>query len=186
LFVIICLLLYTILICLTLRSYTPYTMSSGDPPRPPPVDKGQGIAKTRKRRNNYVLRIPVRPITPTPGLHMPSLSSPPPPTGLHNPTSIPAIHMSFSSSQPPPTGLHTPVVAPRPPSVPPSHIPSSSSSAAQTGLHTPSTDIGASPSPYTISSTASIGGSSSAVGQQFAPSPVAGDIVAPHPMVDVD
>jgi len=171
---------------LTLRSYTPYTMSSGDPPRPPPVDKGKGIAKTRKRRNNYVLRIPVRPITPTPGLHMPSLSSPPPPTGLHNPTSIPAIHMSSSSSQPPPIGLHTPVVAPRPPSVPPSHIPSSSSSAPHTGLHTPSTDIGASPSPHTVPSPASIGGPSSGVGQQSTPSPVAGDIVAPQPMVDAD
>ncbi|QCD82857.1 hypothetical protein DEO72_LG2g3198 [Vigna unguiculata] len=130
-------------------------MSSEDPPQPPPVDKGKGIAKTRKR-------------------HMPSLSSPPPPTGLHNPTSIPTIHMSSSSSQPPPTGLHTPVVAPRPPSVPPSHISSSSSSAAHTGLHTPSTDIGASPSPHTVPSPASISGPSSAVGQQFAPSPVAG------------
>jgi len=107
-------------------------MSSGDPPRPPPVDKGKGIAKTRKRRNNYMLRIPLRPITPTPGLHMPSLSSPPPPTGLHNPTSISASHMPSSFSQPPPIGLHTLVVAPRPPSVPPSHIPSSSSSAPHT------------------------------------------------------
>ena len=137
---------------MTLRSYTPYTMSSGDPLRPPPVDKGKGIAKTRKRRNNYELRIPVRPITPTPGLHMPSLSSLPPPTGLHNPTSIPAIHMPSSSSQPPPTGLHTPVVAPMPPYVPSSHIPSSSSSAPHIGLHTPSTDIGASPSPHTVPS----------------------------------
>ncbi|XP_027905994.1 uncharacterized protein LOC114165611 [Vigna unguiculata] len=161
-------------------------MSSGDPPRPPPVDKGKGIAKTRNRRNNYMLRIPVRPITPTPGLHMPSLSSPPPPTGLHNPTSIPAIHMSSSSSQPPPTGLHTPIVAPRPPSVPPFHIPSSSSSAPHTGIHTPSTDIGASPSPHNVPSPASIGGPSFAVGQQSAPSPVAGDIVAPQPMVDND
>jgi len=117
---------------------------------------------------------------------MPSLSSPPPPTGLHNPTSISAIHMSSSSSQPPPTELHTPVVAPKAPSVPPSHIPSSSSSAPHTGLHTPSTDIGASPSPHTVPSPASIGGPSSAVGQQSAPSPVAGDIVAPQPMVDLD
>ena len=154
-------------------------MSSGDPPRPPPVDKGKGIAKTRKRRNNYVLRIPVRPITPTPGLHMPSLSSPPPPIGLHNPTSVPAIHMPSSSSQPPPIGLHTPVV-------PPFHIPSSSSSAPHTGLHTPSTDIRASPSPHIVPSPASIGGLSPAVGQQSAPSPVAGDIVAPQPMVDAD
>jgi len=161
-------------------------MSSGDPLRPPPVDKGKGIAKTRKRRNNYELRIPVRPITPTPGLHMPSLSSPPPPTGLHNPTSIPMIHMSSSSSQPPPTGLHTPVVAPRPPSVSPSYIPSSSSSAPHTRLHTPSTDIGASPSPHIVPSPTSIGGLSSAVGQQSAPSPVTSDIVAPQPMVDAD
>jgi len=159
-------------------------MSSGDPPRPPLVDKGKGIAKTRKRRNNYVLRIPVKPITPTPGLHIPSLSSPPPPTGLHNPTSIPTIHMSSSSSQPPPTGLHTLVVAPKPPSVPPSHIPSSSSSAPHTGLHTSSTNIGASPSPHTVPSPASMGGPSSVVGHHFAPSPVAGDIVAPQPMVD--
>ena len=143
-------------------------MSSGGPPRPPPVDKGKGIAKTRKRHNNYVLQIPLKPITPTPGLYMPSLSFPPPPTGLHNLTSIPTIHMSSSSSQPPPTRLHTSVVALRPPSIPPSHIPSSSSSAPHTGLHTPSIDIRASPSPHTI------------------PSPVAGDIVAPQPMVDPD
>ncbi|QCD96725.1 hypothetical protein DEO72_LG6g1434 [Vigna unguiculata] len=157
-------------------------MSSGGPPRPPPVDKGKGIAKTRKRHNNYVLQIPLKPITPTPGLYMPSLSFPPPPTGLHNLTSIPTIHMSSSSSQPPPTRLHTSVVALRPPSIPPSHIPSSSSSAPHTGLHTPSIDIRASPSPHTIPSPASIGGPSSAVGQQSAPSPVAGDIVAPQPM----
>jgi len=164
-------------------------MSSRDPPRPPPVDKGKSIAKQRKRRNNYVLRIPLRPITPTLGLHMPSLSSPSPPTGLHNPTSIPTInmsssssqppatrlhnptsiptiHMSSSSSQPPPIGLHTPAAAPRPFFVPPSHIPSSSSLAPHTGLHTPSADIGASPSPHIV------------------PSPVAGDMVAPQPMVD--
>jgi len=139
-------------------------MSSGDPPRPPPIDKGKSISKQRKRRNNYVLRIPVRPITPTLGLHMPSLSSPPPPTGLHNPTSIPAIHMPSSSSQPPPTGLYTLAAAPRPPFVPPSHIPSSSSSASYTRLHTPSVDIGASPSPHTVPSPASIGGPYSIVG----------------------
>ena len=107
-------------------------MSSGDPPRPPLVDKGKGIAKTRKRRNNYVLQIPLRPITPTPGLHMPSLSSLAPPTRLHNPTSILVIHVSFSSSQPPPTGLHTPIVASRPSSIPPSHILSSSTSTPHT------------------------------------------------------
>jgi len=161
-------------------------MSSGDPPWPPPADKGKGIAKTRKRRNSYVLRIPLRPITPTSGLHMPSLSSPPPPTGLHNLTSISAIHMPSSYSQPPPIGLHIPVVAPRAPSVPPSHIPFSSSSTPHTGLHTPSTDIGASPSPHTVPSPASIGGPSSVVGQQSAPSPIACDIVAPQPMVDLD
>ena len=117
---------------------------------------------------------------------MPSLSSPPPPIGLHNPTSIPTIHMPSSSSLPPPIGLHTPVVAPRAPSVPPSHIPSSSSSTPHTRLHTPSTDIGASPLPHTVPSPASIGGPSSAIGQQSAPSPVVGDIVAPQPMVDPD
>ncbi|QCD93129.1 hypothetical protein DEO72_LG5g1200 [Vigna unguiculata] len=90
--------------------------------------------------------------------------------------------MPSSYSQPPPIGLHIPVVAPRAPSVPPSHIPFSSSSTPHTGLHTPSTDIGASPSPHTVPSPASIGGPSSAVGQQSAPSPVAGDIVAPQPM----
>jgi len=157
-------------------------MSSKDPPRPPPVDKGKGIAKTRKRRNNYVLRISLRPITPTPGLHMPSLSSPPPPTGLHNLTSILAIHMSSSSSQPPPIGLHTHVVAPRAPSIPPSHIPSSSSSTPHTGLHTPSTNIRASSSPHTVPSPASIGGPP----LQSTPSLVAGDIVATQPMVDPD
>jgi len=68
-------------------------MSSGDPPRPPSVDKEKGIEKPRKRRNNYVFRIPLKPITLTLGLHMPSLSSLSPPTGLHNPTSIPVIHM---------------------------------------------------------------------------------------------
>jgi len=161
-------------------------MSLEDPPRPPLIDKGKGIAKQRKRQNNYVLRIPVRPITPTPGLHMPSLSSPPPPTRLHNPISIPMIHMSSSSSQPPPTGLHTLAAAPRPPFVPPSHIPSSSSSASHTGLHTPSADIGASPSPHTVPSPTSIGGPSSTIGQQSAPSPIAGDMVAPQPMVDPD
>ncbi|XP_027936137.1 uncharacterized protein LOC114191155 [Vigna unguiculata] len=117
---------------------------------------------------------------------MPSLSSPPPPTGLHNLTSISAIHMPSSYSQPPPIGLHIPVVAPRAPSVPPSHIPFSSSSTPHTGLHTPSTDIGASPSPHTVPSPASIGGPSSVVGQQSAPSPIACDIVAPQPMVDLD
>ncbi|QCE10679.1 hypothetical protein DEO72_LG10g1910 [Vigna unguiculata] len=80
-------------------------MSSGDPPRPPPVDKGKG--------------------------------------------------------------LHTLVV-------PPFRIPSSSFSTPHTGLHTPSTDIGASPSPHIVPSPASIGGPSSTVGQQLAPSPVAG------------
>jgi len=112
-------------------------MSSGDPPRPPLVDMGKGIAKPRKRRNNYVLQIPLRPITPTPSLHMPSLSSLTPPIGLHNPTSILTIHMSSSSSQPPPIGLHTPIVAPKPHFVPPSHIPSSSFSTPHTRLHTP-------------------------------------------------
>ena len=161
-------------------------MSSGFPPRPPPIDKGKSISKQRKRRNNYVFRIPVRPITLTPGLHMPSLSSPPPPTGLHNPTFIPAIHMLSLSSQPPPTRLHTLAAALRPPFVPLSHIPSSSFSAPHTGLHTPFANIGTSHSPHTLPSPASIGGPSSAVGQQSAPSPIAGDMVAPQPMVDPD
>jgi len=139
-------------------------MSLGDPPRPPSVDKGKGITKPRKRRNNYVLRIPLRHITPTSGLHMSSLSTLAPPTGLHNPTSILMIHMSSSSSQPPPTWLNTPIVAPRPPSVPPSHIPSSSSLAPHTRLHTPSADIGASHSPHIVPSPASIGSPSSGFG----------------------
>jgi len=145
---------------------------------PPSIDKGKGIVKPRKRRHNYVLRIPLRPTTSMSALHMSSLSFPTPPTGLHNPTSIPAIHMSSSSFQPPPTELHTPI-APTSPFVPPSHIPSSSSSVPHTGIHTSSANITASPSPHTIPSLASIGGPSPTVGEHGTPSLVPGDIVAP-------
>ena len=138
-------------------------MSSRDPPRPLPlplIDKGKGIAKPRKRRNNYVLQIPLKPITPTPSVHMPSLSSLAPTTRLHNPTSISTIHMSSSSSQPPPTRLLPPVVAPRPRSIPPSHIPSSSYSTPHIAIHTPFVDIRASISPHIVPSPTSIGGPS--------------------------
>jgi len=82
-------------------------MSLGGPPQHLPFDKEKGIAKPRKRRNNYVLRVPPRPFPSIPVLHMPSLSSLASPIGLHTPTFIPVLHMPSSSSSYPPRGLVT-------------------------------------------------------------------------------
>ena len=90
-----------------------------------------------------------------PGLHISSLSSPAPPTGLHNPTSISVIHMSSSSSSTP-----------------------------HTRIHTPSANIAACPSPHTIPSPTSIGGPSPIVGEHGTPSQVLGHYVAPTSIGD--
>ena len=132
-------------------------MSSTSPPRYPQVDKGKGIAKPRKRRNNYVLNIPPRPLPSIPALYMPSSSSLARPTGLHTPTSIPTLHLSSSSFMAPPIGSVIPI------SIPALHIPSSSSSSSQTNLHTCSTHVAPSTSPHVVPSPTSIDAPSSII-----------------------